>query len=98
MMRVRIEASENLGTESYAFFVVDAPAIESDASASGSASFTEESRLLAEGANTCLFVAVLPIAKMPSVGDEVLLAAPLDRLHLFDPSGGAALARDASLG
>jgi multiple sugar transport system ATP-binding protein len=81
---VRVEVTEELGSEVHAFFGVDAAAVPA-----GVRDGEDEAGLL--GGGRALFVARLDARARPRAGEPLTLAVDPSRLHFFDPVTGASL-------
>ncbi len=87
---VEIAVVEELGSESYAHFTVDAPAVDVDA-VRATTDEGEQATLIADDSRA-LFTASLTEASKPRPGQALRLALDPDRLHFFEPESGASLA------
>ena len=83
---VRVEVVEELGSDAYVFFEVDAPPVVVDQAV---AAEEEESTLMAT--DKTLFAARVDPRTQARVGQTLRLAIDASRLYFFDPESGASL-------
>jgi multiple sugar transport system ATP-binding protein len=83
---------EDLGDERYVIFELDARRVDTDATRAAVDATTADDALLTPDAERARFTARLPADAPVTVGEPLELAIDPDRLHLFDPASGAALA------
>jgi multiple sugar transport system ATP-binding protein len=82
---------EDLGDERYVIFELDAPRVDTEATRAAVDATTADDALLTPLAERAHFTARLPADAPVTVGEPLELAINPERLHLFDPSSGAAL-------
>jgi multiple sugar transport system ATP-binding protein len=84
-IEIQVEVLEELGSDAYVFFGVDAPRITAEAVEASA----EDASLLAE--ERALFTARVDPRSAARVGSRLRLAVDPARFHFFDPETGASL-------
>jgi multiple sugar transport system ATP-binding protein len=95
-IRVKPDVVEQLGSETYLIFGIDAPPVTADAVRAASEANTDDDGRLFVGEERAMFTASVD-GKRPVPSGEIELAVDFTSLHCFDPESGDALAvrRDA---
>ncbi|HEX6568588.1 MAG TPA: ATP-binding cassette domain-containing protein, partial [Acidimicrobiales bacterium] len=91
VLRAVPDVVEELGDERYVVFDVNAPRVDTDATRAAVDARTADDTLLLPG-DRARFTVRLPTDVPVTVGEPVSLAIDPDRLYLFDPDTGEALA------
>jgi multiple sugar transport system ATP-binding protein len=92
-IEVRVEVLEELGSDAYVFFVVDAEQVVVEDALSDEEE--DAAGLLAAASNTALFAARVDSRTKARVGDTVRLAVDPSRFYFFAPETGSSLLNGA---
>jgi multiple sugar transport system ATP-binding protein len=90
---VRVEVVEELGSDAYVFFEVEAETVTVEEAITTE---DEESSLLAERAGRSLFAARVDPRTEAKVGQSIRLAVDPSRFYFFDPDSGGSLLRNGA--
>jgi multiple sugar transport system ATP-binding protein len=82
---------EDLGDERYVIFQLDAPRVDTDATRAAVDAATADDALLAPAGERAQFTVRLPADVPVTIGAPLELSLDTQRVHLFDPTTGAAL-------
>ena len=91
-LRAELEVVERLGAESHVIFPVDSPRLSGAAAAAADEATEEGDATLLAVDNRARFTARIEGRRRFTAGEAIELAVHPDRLHLFDPETGRALA------
>jgi multiple sugar transport system ATP-binding protein len=83
---------EDLGAEAHAIMPIDSPRITADAALAAAETGADHDGTLLAGDDRAQFTARVDTHSGVTPGSELSLAIDPDRIHLFDPASGAALA------
>jgi multiple sugar transport system ATP-binding protein len=92
-MDVQVEVVEELGSDAYVFFEVDAETVTVEEAITTE---DEEASLLAERAGRSLFAARVDPRTEAQVGQSIRLAVDPSRFYFFDPESGESLLRNGA--
>ena len=87
-----VSVFEDLGAEAHAIMPIDSPRITADAALAAAETDADHDGTLLAGDNRAQFTARLDAHSGVTQGVELSLAIDPDRIHLFDPATGLALA------
>jgi multiple sugar transport system ATP-binding protein len=89
-IRVKPDVVEQLGSETYLIFGIEAPPVTADAVRAASEAYTDDEGRLFVGDERAMFTASVD-GKRPVASGEIELAVDFTSLHCFDPESGDAL-------